>query len=214
MTDLQSLFKKTMASLNGSSKNYPLVNVTSQIDGRTYKVRDMSDKAEAADLLANVRLKIVRLYSTLKEKFPNKPQIRQWVQNFTPDPNRFEEATPDAEHTSYSVNKGEKVHLCLRHREGQNESLVDENVMFFVSLHEMAHMITSSIGHGQDFWNNFGFLLREAEQQGFYKHQDFKSQPVTYCGVSITDAPSYDPQKDGEISKEGFQIGTITPTSR
>ena len=50
-------------------------------------------------------------------------------------------------------------------------------------------MITKSVGHGQDFWNNFGFLLREAEQQGFYKHQDFKSQPVTYCGVSITDAP-------------------------
>lgn len=197
MTDLQSLFKKTMASLNGSSKNYPLVNVTSQIDGRTYKVRDMSDKAEAADLLANVRLKIVRLYSTLKEKFPNKPQIRQWVQNFTPDPNRFEEATPDAEHTSYSVNKGEKVHLCLRQREGGSEALVSENVMVFVSLHEMAHVITPSLGHGPDFWNNFAWLLKQAEEINIYQFQDFKAHPVSYCGLSITDSPSYDPKKDG-----------------
>jgi len=194
------------------NSQYPLVEVRSKVDNKVYKVRDMADKQQAADLLARIRIKMGNMMTYLEKKFPNKPQIQRLVQNFRANPERILEATPDAEHTSYSVNKGEKVHLCLRHREGQNESLVDENVMFFVSLHEMAHMITSTIGHGQDFWNNFGFLLREAEQQGFYKHQDFKSQPVTYCGVSITDAPSYDPKKDGEISSEGFQIGTITPT--
>ena len=196
MTDLQALFKKTMASLNGS-KNFPLVNVKSSVDGRIYKVRDMADKQEAADLMANVRLKILLLYNTLKEKFPDKPQIRQWVRNFSPDPNRFEEATPDAEHTSYSVNKGEKVHLCLRQREGGSESLVSENIMVFVSLHEMAHVITPTVGHGPDFWNNFAWLLKQAEAINIYQFQDFKAHPVSYCGLSITDSPSYDPKKDG-----------------
>ena len=157
----------------------------------------MADKQEAADLMANVRLKILLLYNTLKEKFPDKPQIRQWVQNFSPDPNRFEEATPDAEHTSYSVNKGEKVHLCLRQREGESEALVSENVMVFVSLHEMGHVITPSVGHGPDFWNNFAWLLKQAEAINIYQFQDFKSHPVSYCGLSITDSPSYDPKKDG-----------------
>ena len=196
MTDLQSLFKKTMASLQGSS-GYPLVSVTSSVDGRTYKVRDMPDKQEAANLMASVRLKIVKLYGELKEKFPDKPQIRQWVRNFSPDPNRFEEATPDAEHTSYSVNKGEKVHLCLRQREGPNETLVNENIMVFVSLHEMAHVITPSLGHGPDFWNNFAWLLKQAEERGIYHYQDFKAHPVAYCGLNITDSPAYDPKKDG-----------------
>jgi len=196
MTDLQSLFKKTMASLTASS-NYSLVNVTSTVDGRTYKVRDMPDKQEAANLMASVRIKIVKLYNELKEKFPDKPQIRQWVKNFSPDPNRFEESTPDAEHTSYSVNKGEKVHLCLRQREGANESLVNENIMVFVSLHEMAHVITPSLGHGPDFWNNFAWLLKQAEERGIYHYQDFKAHPVAYCGLNITDSPSYDPKKDG-----------------
>ena len=196
MTDLQSLFKKTMASLKGGS-SYPLVNVTSTVDGRSYKVRDLPDKQEAANLMASVRMKIVKLYGELKEKFPDKPQIRQWVRNFSPDPNRFEEATPDAEHTSYSVNKGEKVHLCLRQREGPNETLVNENIMVFVSLHEMAHVITPSLGHGPDFWNNFAWLLKQAEERGIYSYQNFKAHPVAYCGLNITDSPSYDPKKDG-----------------
>ena len=196
--DLQDLFKRTMASLSGSSSNkFPLVSVTSSVDGRTYKVRDMPDKEEAANLMARVRAKIMRLYSYVSEKFPNKPQIKQLNKNFTPEPSRFEEATPDAQHTSYSVNKGEKVHLCLRQREGNNEALVSENIMVFVSLHEMAHVITPSLGHGPDFWNNFAWLLKQAEEIKIYSYQDFKAHPVSYCGLNITDSPTYDPKKDG-----------------
>jgi hypothetical protein len=196
--NLQDLFKKTMASLSGSSSNqYPLVSVTSSVDGRIYKVRDMPDKEEAANLMARVRAKIMRLYTYVSQKFPNKPQIKQLNKNFTPDPSRFEESTPDAQHTSYSVNKGEKVHLCLRQREGNNEALVSENIMVFVSLHEMAHVVTPSLGHGPDFWNNFAWLLKQAEEIKIYSYQDFKAHPVSYCGLNITDSPTYDPKKDG-----------------
>lgn len=196
MSDIQSLFTKTMAML-GSNSQFPLVDIKSKIDGRTYRVRDMADKQEAADLMARVRQKIDKLYLFLKEKFPNKPQVKQLLNNFVPDPSRFEESTPAAEHTSYSVNKGEKVHLCLRQREGGNENLVQENVMVFVSLHEMAHIVTPTLGHGPDFWNNFAWILKQAEEIGIYKYQDFKAHPVSYCGISITDSPAYDPKKDG-----------------
>jgi hypothetical protein len=196
MSDIQSLFTKTMAML-GSNSQFPLVDIKSKIDGRTYRVRDMADKQEAADLMARVRQKIDKLYLFLKEKFPNKPQVKQLLNNFVPDPSRFEESTPAAEHTSYSVNKGEKVHLCLRQREGGNEALVQENVMVFVSLHEMAHIITPTLGHGPDFWNNFAWILKQAEEIKIYKYQDFKAHPVSYCGINITDSPSYDPKKDG-----------------
>jgi len=184
------------STVSGQSK-FPLVEVTSSVDGRKYKVRDMPDKQKAADLLARVRQKIASLYMSLRDQFPNKPQVRLWMQNFSPDPSRFSEATPDAEHTSYSVNKGEKIHLCLRQREGSNESLVDENIMVFVALHEMAHTITPTIGHGPDFWNNFAWLLKQAEAKGIYHFQDFKAHPVSYCGLNITDSPAYDPKKDG-----------------
>jgi len=186
--------------------NYPTTYVTSTVDGKQYKVRDMHDKQQAADLMAKLRIRILKLCAILESKYPDKPQVRQMVRNFKADPERFFESTPDSQHTSYSVNKGESVHLCLRQREGPDESLVNENVMTFVSLHELAHVITESVGHGPDFWNNFGWLLKEAESNGLYSYTDFTAHPVRYCGVYITDSPRYDPSKDGT----NFQIGTIT----
>ena len=200
MSDLSALLGRATSYLQTSlagQNQYPLVDVQSSVDSRNYRVRDLSDKQAAADLLARVRQKIQRLYAYTQDKFPDKPQVKQWVNNFIPDPARFAESTPDAQHTSYSVNKGEKVYLCLRQRDGGNETLMEENVMVFVALHEMAHVITPTIGHGPDFWNNFGWLLKQAEEIKIYHYQDFKSHPVSYCGLNITDSPAYDAKKDG-----------------
>ncbi len=195
-----SLFK----SIIGGG-NYPTVYVTSQVDGKQYKVRDMPDKQAAADLMAKLRIRLTKLCNILEQKYPDKPQVKLMIKNFRSDPQRFLESTPDSQHTSYSVNKGESIHLCLRQRDGPDESLVDENVMMFVALHELAHVCTESVGHGPDFWNNFGWLLKEAEANNLYSYTDFSAHPVSYCGVYITDAPRYDPAKDGT----NFQIGTI-----
>ena len=185
---------------------YPLVSVKSSVDGEYYQVRDLPDRQKAADLLARVRQKIKSLYNYLIVTYPHKPQVIQLKQNFKPVSTRIFEATPGAEHTSYSVNKGESVHLCLRQREGNDESLINENIMVFVALHEMAHMITATIGHGPDFWNNFAWLLKQAEEKGIYKYQNFTAQPVPYCGVKITDAPKYDPEKDGVDNSVGTMV--------
>lgn len=188
---------------------YPLVPVRSTVDGRTYKVRDMPDKQEAANLLARLRVRLQQLMDTLVKSYPDKPQVQRLKQNFEPNPERFMESTPDADHTSYSVNKGEEVHFCLRQRGGGEETLVPEDVMMFVAIHEMAHMITKSVGHEPDFWNNFGWLLKEAEGRGLYKPLNFKAHPVPYCGVMITDTPRYDPKKDKEQEGTDFTIGKI-----
>ena len=186
--------------------NYSTALVTSNIDGKQYKVRDMPDKQEAANLMARLRVRLMKITDALEKKYPDKPQVKHLVKNFRSDPSRFIEATPDSEHTSYSINKGEQIYMCLRQREGPNENLVNENVMTFVSLHELAHVCTESIGHGPDFWNNFGWLLKEAEALGLYQYTDFQAHPVSYCGVYITDSPRYDPSKDGN----NLQIGTMS----
>ena len=184
---------------------YPSVVIKSTVDNKDYVVRDLPDKQQAADMMARIRIKLNNLKIHVESKFPDKPQAKQLVQNFEAEPSRFFESTPDADLTSYSVNKGESVHLCLRQREGNDESLVKDDVIMFVAIHEMGHMITKTIGHGPDFWNNFGWLLKEAESIGLYKAYDFKAHPVKYCGMSITDQPSYDPSKDGA----DLSLGTI-----
>jgi hypothetical protein len=193
-------------TLFGSS-DYSIVDVQSTVDGKMYKVRDMPDKQKAADLLAHIRLRMNKLKIHVETKFPDKPQVIMLKNNFKAEPSRMFESTPDAEFTSYSVNKGEAVHFCLRQRDGGAEDeLVESDVMTFVAIHEMAHMITQTVGHGPDFWNNFGWLLREAEAIGVYTHKDFREHPVSYCGMKITDQPTYDAKKDGgDVS-----IGTVS----
>lgn len=206
LSNASSVFQNLQSMFGVGSGQYPLVNVKSTVDGQTYRVRDMPDKQEAANLLAKVRARMKKIYIHLQSTFPDKPQVKRLLQRFEANPDRILESTPDAEHTSYSVNKGERVHLCLRQRQGGDETLVNENVMVFVALHEMAHMITDEIGHPPEFWNNFGWLLKEAEKIGAYQYQDFKSHPVRYCGTNITDQPRYDPSKDGS----DMTIGKLT----
>ena len=197
MADLAGTLSYAMQYIGIGSSDYPTVPVKSTVDGQTYSVRDMPDKQAAADIMAKVRIKMNKLKIHLEEGFPDKPQVKQLSRTFEANPNRLIEATPDAEHTSYSVNKGESVHFCLRQREGNDESLVHEDIVTFVAIHEMGHMITKTIGHGPDFWNNFAWLLQEAERVGVYKHRDFRAHPVSYCGMKITDQPTYDATKDG-----------------
>ena len=62
----------------GISK-YHTTQVKSNIDGQTYKVRDMPDKQEAADLMAKTRLKMKKLKLYVEEKFPDKPQVKRFL---------------------------------------------------------------------------------------------------------------------------------------
>jgi len=119
-------------------------------------------------------------------KMKLKEDIDRLIGNFNSD--AFSETTPDSKYTSYSVNKGEKIVFCIRDKK-EGEILVKENIMTFVSIHEMAHLMTKSIGHDPDFWSNMRLLLKISIDNGLYKNIDFNSTPKDYCGVKITDTP-------------------------
>lgn len=169
---------------------YPLSYVKSNVDNEQYLVRNLPDKQEAADRLARTREKLVRLRKHLEQTHKSTPFVANMLKNFDAAPSRFSESTPDAQYTSYSVNKGEKIYMCLRQRDAA-EQLVNENVITFVALHEMAHTGTQSIGHTPEFWNHFAWLIKQAERIGIYEYTDFAAHPVEYCGVHITDSPTY-----------------------
>jgi predicted metal-dependent hydrolase len=112
--------------------------------------------------------------------------LKRLVDNFNSD--NFSENTPDSKYTSYSVNKGEKIVFCIRDK-NENETLVNENIMMFVSIHELAHLMTKSVGHGPEFWTNFKILLKIAIDNNLYQYIDFNRKPEPYCGTKISDTP-------------------------
>ena len=176
---------------------YPLAMVKSTVDNEYYLVRNMDDKEDSANRLARVRGKLLILRKYLEQTHKSKPFVSQMLRNFDFSASRFSESTPDAKYTSYTVNKGEKIHMCLRQR-NDREELVDENIIMFVALHEVSHAGTASIDHTPEFWNNFAWLLKQAEHTKVYLYTDFAAHPVEYCGVYITDSPTYkESVKDG-----------------
>jgi predicted metal-dependent hydrolase len=194
---IMSITAAAYSAFNYKKSKYEMALIKSDIDEKSYLVRNMEDKQEAANSLAKIRSKLLILMKHLQQDYEERPFVKQIIRNFDANPDRFAESTPDAAYTSYSVNKGEKIFMCLRQRD-ENEDLVDENVLIFVALHEMAHIGTASVGHTKEFWNHFAWLLERAEAIKIYEYQNFAAHPVEYCGVHITDSPKYKQDvKDG-----------------
>ena len=160
--------------------------VKSDIDNNEYLVRNRDNKQQAADLLAKVRLKLEKIISSMKQKYPNDKSVLRMSKKFNAD--NISESGKSSQYTSYSVNKGEKIVFCIRQKD-EDESLVEENTITFVSIHELAHIMTKSIGHTEEFWNNFRRLLKEAIELGLYQKEDYQSHPKEYCGIKVTDSP-------------------------
>ena len=163
--------------------NSKLKNVVSKFDNREYIVQDKEDANGAADLIAHIRKRLILLVNHLLKAYPNDDRVERVADNF--DPDKMKEGIDDPNYTSYSINKGEQVVLCLRSK----NKLMDINTMMFVVLHEMTHIATVSIGHTTEFWDNFRWLLEESINIGIYIKQEFDKKPIEYCGMSITDSP-------------------------
>ena len=79
--------------------------------------------------------------------------------------------------SSYTIDKS-KIYLCVEH----NGVTYDDNMLTYVLLHELAHVINSKIGHGIEFRNTFNRLLIRAEINGFYDPN--KPRIEKYCQSS------------------------------
>lgn len=171
------------------SDAYNLKCIIASKDGNTYCVREREKLELAANLLASVTEKCKQLVSFVKKKFPNEKRVQKLVSGF--NPKKISETLPTSTLTAYSENKGEKIAFCLN-KTKEGDRLIDINTLTFVAIHELAHIMTTSIGHKQEFWQNFKFLLVNAKEANIYQPVDYKKNPQQYCGMDITDNPYYD----------------------
>jgi len=158
-------------------------------DGNRYCVRERQKLELAANLLAEVTQKMKNMVAYMKEKHPDDPHTKRLVEGF--NPKKISETLPTSELTAYSENKGEKIAFCLNTTKEGNK-LIDINTLTFVALHELSHIMTESIGHKQEFWQNFKYLLQNAKEAGIYNPVDYKNNPKRYCGMEINDNPYFD----------------------
>jgi hypothetical protein len=169
---------------------FNLTCIVSTVDGKKYCVRERSQIQNASNLLARTSEKLAYLVENVGQRYPDRDNVKQLVKNF--NPTTIKETLPTSEYTAYSENKGEKLAFCLNKKKNNNDNLIDSNTLMFVAVHEIAHIMTTSIGHTEEFWNNFKFLLENAVELKLYTPVDYKKEPEGYCGMNITDNPYYD----------------------
>lgn len=169
---------------------FQLKCIVSDVDGNKYCVRERKNLKKASNLLAKITGNMTKLVNHLKERYPEKENVNLLYENYNPQ--KIKEILPTSEYTAYSENKGEKIAFCLGKEKQDVDKLIDENTLMFVALHELSHVASKSVGHNDEFWSNFKFILHEAESINIYKPVNYKQQNVQYCGMKIKDNPYFD----------------------
>jgi hypothetical protein len=188
--------------------------VYSPVDQNKYFVLSKyKNQQSAADLIAKVNKNFMQFLRHLKQKyqidktdeesygstslqFTDKYKIVESIlKNYNPEAIYENDPINIKNDTSYTVQKGEAIYLCVRSKTNPRE-LVDYNTLMFVVLHEVGGHIGNYNGWGHDmrFWSVFKFMLREAVNFGIYSPVDYAIAPVDYCGLMINYQPLVDDQ--------------------
>jgi predicted metal-dependent hydrolase len=76
---------------------------------------------------------------------------------------------------SFTINK-QHVYICMK---DENGKYYDENMLIYVLLHELAHVLCDEVGHTEKYSKIFRSLLHRAHEAGLY---DPNQPPLdNYC---------------------------------
>lgn len=159
----------------------------STINGKKYGIQEMLTNADdTSDILAKLDIFIDKFVAYLDGKYRNDNRVKRLVYRL--HDTKIEESPFKEDTSSYTINKGELMALCVRHKTGDN-AFHDYQTLLFVVIHELAHVASITKGHNAEFLTNFKWLLKEADESGMYTPQDYSKEPITYCGVKVTNNP-------------------------
>lgn len=191
---------------NFSSKKESFTKI--KIGSHTYKVHeDLENPQGAAETMDKLNTAAKQLIEHLEQKYLSKKTelgikqeyvkrviegVQSMKKNFKTA--NLEENIPERSggDTSYVINKGDVFAMCLRDPKNDHKLDPKFNTLSFVLIHELAHLFSSTYGHDDIFWNNFKFLLQEAELVGLYEAVNYKRDGSPYCGIVVTYSPLYD----------------------
>ena len=154
-----------------------------------YGVQETFNKSdEALELLAKLHQYMQKLVDALGQKYPYDERVKRLVTKFKNC--KIEESPNKDDESSYTINNGELMAICLRHKK-DTHPIHDYNTLLFVIIHELSHIASISEGHNSEFITNFKWLLQEAKALGYYEPIDYRTSPITYCGVKVTNNPYF-----------------------
>ncbi len=81
--------------------------------------------------------------------------------------------------SAYTENKSM---ICICTHDPKTKKQYGHDILMYVCLHELTHMVCKDYGHGVEFQSNFGTILRAAVEKGLYDPNTVI--PPDYGGIS------------------------------
>jgi hypothetical protein len=148
-------------------------------------VQDLTDKNDAAVMLGKIRKNIFVLRDYLINNIGAYKEYKPYIEQFNErinDVNIIENSI-NSSYTSYTVNKGDEIALCLRSK--YSNAIHDINLLMYVVIHELAHVACPEQNHTELFKDIFRFLLGVSSNIGIYNVVAYDIDPHEYCGLTI-----------------------------
>ena len=177
----------------------------STIDGKNYKVRIGKDSQLKADLLAFINLKLNILVDTLSEDpaLKNNKIIQRLVSNWNRGVSIKEIGNLESD-AAYVINK-QDMSFCLQDEpqpgsRTKTTSFEDTNLITYVGIHELAHVMSEENGHGSEFIDNFEYLLNYSKNIPYINPFNGKREMLytplnaventadNFCGVKLVNS--------------------------
>jgi len=168
-------------------------HIQSSIDNQYYKVRSAPGKEEKANLLAIINMKLNTLVESLeRSSYSSNESVKRLIKNWRRGVTIKEIGKMESD-AAYVINK-QYMSFCLP--EDTAKSLDNVNLMTYVGIHELSHIMSIETGHGDEFIANFQFLLDYSKQLYYFDPYMKTNMPIyiqlnklntadNYCGVAL-----------------------------
>lgn len=155
-------------------------------EGADY-ITNSNDYESSLETLQDIRNRINVLRRYLIENLDKYPDFKPYFERLyhRTDNILLQEKPDDEQGTSYTINKGEKMVICLR--SPVDQKIYDVNTIMYVVLHELSHIACPEYGHTNLFKMIFVSLIKISNDLGIYHIVNYKNQPHEYCGITISE---------------------------
>ena len=167
----------------------------SKVDNNLYKIRKGENSQLRADILATLNKKFGIVINALKNdpKYNTLDSVKRlantWKNGIT-----IKEIGNMESDAAYVINK-KYMSFCIQTKTGKY-NMSDINLITYVGLHELAHIMSVEIGHGPEFVQNFELLLSYAKKLTYFDTILNEEVPLyiqlnkiktadNYCGVPL-----------------------------
>ena len=156
-----------------------------------YYVNNLPNSLNAADLLSKIISTLEYLTNKIIDEYNNEKNTNdeEFIKYIKVINEKFpniiiKENALNNNYTSYSVNKGEEIVLCIRDK--NTKELHDYNDLLYIAIHELSHIGCPEYGHTDIFFKINYYLLKKAIKYNLYKYVDYSKVNKPYCGIKLT----------------------------